>query len=97
MYELYVEKCKTDCDNAYNPVSSALYRQIFTEDFNLGFYKPKKDHSAACEKYDLMSATEKEQYRTPIEQHQARNKKAQTDKATDKQWAKDDSVSVNQL
>ena len=57
----------------------------------------KKDQSAECEKYDLMSATEKEQCRTPIEQHQARNKETQTDKATDKQRAKDDSVSVNQL
>jgi len=24
------------------PVSSGIYRKIFTEDFNLGFYKPKK-------------------------------------------------------
>ena len=87
MYELYVEKCKTDyVDAAYKSVSSALYRQIFNEDFNLGFYKPKKDQCAECEKYDLMSATEKEQYRPLIEQHQARNKEAQTDK----QRAKDD-------
>jgi len=40
---------------------------------------------AECEKYDLMSATEKEQYRPIVEQHRARNKEAQNDKATDKQ------------
>ena len=42
MYELYVENCANKYGEAYKPVSSGIYRKIFTEGFNLGFYKPEK-------------------------------------------------------
>jgi len=90
MYSLYVEKCKDEFDDSYQPVSSAVYRRTFNEDFNLGFYKPKKDQCTECCKFEFMTATEKEQYREELEEHLARNKEAQTAKASDKQRANDD-------
>lgn len=84
MYDLYTEKCRNEFDDSYKPVSPTIYRQVFNEQFNLGFYKPKKDQCAECSKYDLMTAAEKEGYKTEIEQHLKRNKDAQAAKAHDK-------------
>jgi len=38
MYDLYVDKCKA---SSHVPVSSAMYRTVFTSDFNLGFASVK--------------------------------------------------------
>jgi len=40
--ELYTEKCNSEYGDAYSEygdVSSRIYRRIFTDEFNLGFYK----------------------------------------------------------
>ena len=57
--------------------SATVYRHIFNEEFNLGFYKQKKDQCVECTKFELMTDTEKEECRSEIEQHLARNKEAQ--------------------
>ena len=87
MYELYLENCTEKFNDNYQPVSASVYRQIFNEEFNLGFYKPKKDQCSECSKYDLMTSTEKEDHRVELEEHLARNEEAQKAKATDKQRA----------
>jgi len=87
MYELYLENCTKKFNDNYQPVSASVYRQIFNEEFNLGFYKPKKDQCGECSKYDLMTSTEKEGHRVELEEHLARNEEAQRAKATDKQRA----------
>jgi len=90
MYELYLENCANKYGEAYKPVSSGIYRKIFTEEFNLGFYKPKKDQCSECTKYELMTAADKEGYKSQIEEHWERHKEAQTAKDNDKQHSVDD-------
>jgi len=47
MYNLY----KNECDkNNILPVSSASYRKLFTEEFNLGFGSPRTDTCTTCDK-----------------------------------------------
>ncbi|KAJ8940472.1 hypothetical protein NQ314_010719 [Rhamnusium bicolor] len=48
MYNLYVQECE---NNNKNKVSEAIYRKIFCTDYNLAFFKPKKDQCSTCEKY----------------------------------------------
>jgi len=55
-------KCRNEFHENYQPVSAAVYKWIFNEEFNLGFYKPKKDQCGECFKFELMTPTEKEGY-----------------------------------
>ena len=45
MYELYLKECNA---NAQKPVTSHKYYQIFNYEFNLGFFRPKKDQCERC-------------------------------------------------
>ena len=47
MYKLYTE------NNVTQPVKIHIYRQIFNYDFNLSFYKPKKDQCDKCVLFKL--------------------------------------------
>ena len=46
MYDQYKEFCS---EKGLQPVKMHKYRQIFNEEFNLGFTKPKSDRCDACE------------------------------------------------
>ena len=63
MYDLYVKKCEDEFGDNYQPVSAAIYRRIFNEYTNLGFYQPKKDQCTECSKFEIMTPAEKEKYR----------------------------------
>ena len=57
MHKLFLEKCTEDDDGVYNnlkSVSEGVYRKIFCENYNLGFFKPKKDACEKCEGYTNM-------------------------------------------
>ena len=58
MYRLYTDWCK---ENDRTPAKQWLYEQIFNEDFNLGFFRPKKDLCDMCETFKNSSTSEKEQ------------------------------------
>jgi hypothetical protein len=81
MYNLYVEKCLND---NHKPVLHNLYRQIFTEQYNLGFFNPKKDQCSECTKHNLMTAEDKLKHEDDFREHTQRNKEAQAEKAADK-------------
>jgi len=87
MYSLYLDMCKKKYGEMHKPVSEAIYRRTFVEEYNLGFYHPKKDQCSECTKFNLMSAEDKERNRNDIKQHKERNEEAQADKATDKRRA----------
>ena len=73
-------------------MSVSFYRRVFNEEFNLGFYKPKKDQCAECSKFELMTPDDKEMCSLQFEEHLARNEEAQVATASDKQRAYDDSA-----
>ena len=45
---LYIDMCNAKCIPA---VKQGTYRHIFCENFNVSFYKPKKDQCSLCAKY----------------------------------------------
>jgi hypothetical protein len=59
MYRLYLES-EFVIDG--KPVKSSKYREVFNTEFNLGFYKPKKDRCDHCEEFkNLRQPTESQQ------------------------------------
>lgn len=50
MYDMYCDKCKAD-----NVKSEAIhtYRKIFMTEFNISFFKPKKDLCDLCEEHEI--------------------------------------------
>lgn len=65
MFTLYLEYCQDH--NITKAASEAMYRLIFTREFNLSFFQPKKDICDICHKYEHSSPDEKlameEEYR----------------------------------
>jgi len=49
LYAIYKDYCKTNNDT---PVSKFFFRKVFTEEYNIGFYLPKKDKCRTCSKFD---------------------------------------------
>ena len=59
----YLDSCltvKKKYGEMHQPVSEAIYRCIFVEEYNLGFYHPKKDQCSECTEFNLTSAEDKE-------------------------------------
>ena len=75
MYELYSKRYE-------NPVEEHKYRSVFTTEFNLDFFQPKKDQCMTCAK--LKTANDKEK----LIQHHDLKERARKEKATDKKEAK---------
>lgn len=70
MYDLYLEYCR---ENNLTSEKKWLYCQVFNEEYNIGFHKPKKDLCDICSEYDLrkqeniVSGDLEEKYRKHIE------------------------------
>lgn len=50
MYELYEEKC---FEQNRSPVKGSMYRNVFNNEFNLSFHKPKNDRCDTCEFFKI--------------------------------------------
>lgn len=81
MYKLYTEKCLEENDQA---VKFSIYRKIFSEEFNIGFFKPKKDLCSSCEAYKNSSQEEKETKKDAFEVHIQEKQLARKEKDMDK-------------
>ena len=51
MWELYKEKSLKDGEEFVKEHTKS-YRNIFCEDYNLSFFKPKKDQCSLCARYE---------------------------------------------
>lgn len=87
MYDLYKEKCIQD---SHEPVSKAVYRRTFNEEFNYSFHVPKKDQCNICTRYNqsISDGTVTDEMRTEYEKHQNRKVRARQEKENDKDTAK---------
>lgn len=81
MYSLYVDECKKKNSK---PVSEITYRRIFCNDFNLGFFKPKKDQCLICTKYARYDAKDNTELEKQFAEHIARKEACNKEKENDK-------------
>lgn len=87
MWELYVQSCK---DKGLKSVKEKKYREIFCSEYNLSFFKPKKDQCSICTLYEMKTKQENVDEKTEREfaEHQERKKKAREERDKDKERAK---------
>ena len=85
MYSLYQEECVV---KSRKPVSVHYYRHIFDSEYNIGFFKPKKDQCDFCTRYRNSSATEQSEMKERFEEHQENKAKVREMKEEDKKKAK---------
>ncbi|GFR92438.1 7-cyano-7-deazaguanine tRNA-ribosyltransferase [Elysia marginata] len=81
MYQLFTEYCQ---ENNLEPASERTYRKIFCEEFNLSFFKPKKDICATCHRYNQLTPAEQEKQREGHDKHIQRYRDSMKAKQMDK-------------
>ena len=59
MYKLYIEKCEKNEEGFENvkKVHFQIYRKLFCDNFNISFFKPKKDKCTTCEGFKNVQTT----------------------------------------
>ncbi|KAK3092227.1 hypothetical protein FSP39_000013 [Pinctada imbricata] len=82
MFNLYLEKCEQE---EKDPVKYWTYDQIFGNEFNLGFHRPKKDICTFCDSYSKLSEEEKDTKKDQHSQHLQRKEQARNQKKLDKE------------
>lgn len=66
MYVLYLKHCE---NRKEIPAQKSTYRQVFLNDFNLGFHFPKKDQCDLCTNYKHSNIEEKTTMQERIDNH----------------------------
>lgn len=82
MYSGYHQMCLGKGETALKPHK---YREIFNSEFNLSFYKPKKDQCSVCTKYNNLTTEEKVDFQEIYSTHIRNKELAQMEKRMDKQ------------
>lgn len=83
--DLYKDFEKQQAENAKDPGKYGAYYKIFTTEFNLGFFKPKKDQCDLCMTFQNASPGEKEQLQNKIEVHLREKQLSRLEKDADRQ------------
>lgn len=92
MYLLYFEFCQDN--EIQTPASEAMYRLIFSTEFNLSFFQPKKDLCDLCHLYDNSSQDDKTALDEEYQAHIRNKNLARELKQTDKQRAAENSNEI---
>ncbi|KAH9630407.1 hypothetical protein HF086_009556 [Spodoptera exigua] len=87
LYSLYVKKCE---DENKEPVSEMTYRRIFSTEFNLGFFMPKKDQCLLCTMYNRANPEEKNKIQEEYQTHIVRKQTCNQEKDKDKKRAEEE-------
>lgn len=89
MFDLYKNDFCTN-NNIVNPVSEKTYRRIFCNNYNLSFFKPKKDLCALCYKYENATSDQKKDLEVEYCLHLIRKGQCNEAKAQDKLRCQED-------
>ena len=81
MYNLYKDWCE---QRNFQAGKKWLYTDIFNTEFNLGFFKPKKDQCDVCEQYLNASDQEKAELQEKFEEHHKNKELSRAQKDLDK-------------
>nr|CAH7761196.1 unnamed protein product [Callosobruchus chinensis] len=87
MYSLYKELCENE---NRKPVSLITYRRIFCNNYNLSFYKPKKDQCQMCVKFNAATEEKKQQLEEEYNAHIKRKQDCYEAKVRDKARSMED-------
>ncbi|CAH1107394.1 unnamed protein product [Psylliodes chrysocephalus] len=87
MYNLFMEKCN---ENQSIGVSMITYRRIFGTEYNMSFFKPKKDQCSTCNEYQKASTEEKLSLKLKYKEHLQRKEASMKNKEEDKKRAASD-------
>lgn len=82
IYRDYVYDCQRNNETHGNYV---MFHRIFTKEFNLGFYTPKKDQCEQCVAYQNASNGEKDERKEAYDQHLVEKELARQEKKKDKE------------
>lgn len=74
--------------NSKQQVSPSIYRKIFSEKYNLGFYRPRKDQFRTCMAYNSPS-NDKGTLETEYKAHIAAKNRAREEKVSRKELAEE--------
>ena len=91
MWQLYSDKC--NAERVCNPIKEKKYRDIFCENYNMSFFKPKKDQCSICNTYEQKKQegqTIRLELEKSHEEHQERKVAARNEKENDKERAQTD-------
>lgn len=88
MHKLYIKDCEEK-----NIILAKLstYSHVFNTKFNIGFFVPKKDQCALCERYNNSCDVEKQNLQIQFEEHKNETKLSRLEKEKDKKLAKENS------
>ena len=89
MYDIFKDNWQSiELENQLNNTnipSEAVYRNVFCTEFNLGFYRPKKDQCIECVNYKNKSAEERAQVQDAYDMHIKSKDRAQMEKKRDRE------------
>nr|CAH7719266.1 unnamed protein product [Callosobruchus chinensis] len=80
--------------NLTQVASSAIHRKVFTEEYNLGFHRPRKDQCWVCMAYNCPQSN-KASMETEYRAHIAAKDRAREEKRLSKQFAENSKNSCN--
>ncbi|XP_074027858.1 uncharacterized protein isoform X1 [Leptinotarsa decemlineata] len=89
IYNDYMNDCKRDNVTFSN---FNYFYNIFTNDFNLGFFQPKKDQCETCVAYENASETDKQNLKASYDQHLVEKELSRKEKENDKQTLADNAL-----
>ncbi|CAG5002002.1 unnamed protein product [Parnassius apollo] len=81
MYLLYKDEC---LKNGSEPASEITYRRIFSKEYNLSFFVPRKDQCLICTNYAKADTEKKRELEDDYLAHQERKKICNREKEKDK-------------
>ena len=88
MHRMYLDQC---AKKGFRKIEFERFRQLFRE-YNVGFYKPKKDQCKKCLVFHSASADDKEELREEHNIHESRKLAARKLRDEDKDLAKSDKI-----
>ncbi|XP_063591931.1 uncharacterized protein LOC134769019 [Penaeus indicus] len=77
----YVSNCK---ENNASFGNYSMFYKVFTEDYNISFFTPKKDQCDTCATFENASKTERDNLQQKYDQHQVEKELSRSAKASDK-------------
>lgn len=84
LYIAWIEEMRKKSPKA----SRRMYRDIFNTEFNLAFFKPKKEHCTECFTYKRADTTTKNSLQAAYDSHMENKTRARKEKKADKEESK---------